>query len=449
MKNPFLKQGRPKNRMDVATDLFSQEFLQSLTRIIGLDQLLENLASKFREVVDADSLYVVIFDPITDRYGGKVARGLQSEFLHDFTFSRSENLIKWLSVNRCPLNVVKDIGVVKFLSEKEQALLRGAGVALIIPLIVVNRLTGALFFGRKINGGSYNSSEIEMLTTLANQSALAIEHALMYQFQEEKLKKLFHADKLATIGELAAGAAHEIRNPLTAIRSTVQYIQKDLPNEKRSLVDGIVEEVDRIDRIIRGLLSFSKSAELHMSEVNLEDLIQQALLLLDSELRRHNIEVFKKIEAQNTTIIGDADQLKQVILNIFMNSIQAMPEGGQIDVTLTSTHPQPVAKEFGNERRGEERNYLRIAIRDTGPGIPEENLPKVFDPFFTTKQNGTGLGLSISYGIISKHGGEIEIQSQTKGERTGTTVIIWLPLKRTLWHKINESQATNNLELNK
>lgn len=415
--------------MDIARDLFHQEFLQSITRIIGLDQLLENLGSKFREVVDANSLYVMIFEPITGRYVGKVARGGHPEFLQDLSFSRSENLIKWLSVNRCPLDVTKDIEVVKFLSEREQGLLREAGIVLIIPLIVVNRLTGALFFGRKTGGAPYKPSEVEMLTALANQSALAIEHALMYQFQEEKLKKLFHADKLATIGELAAGAAHEIRNPLTAIRSTVQYIQKDLPGEKRSLVDGILEEVDRIDRIIKGLLSFSKSAELHMSEVNLQNLIQQTLLLLDSELRRHNIAVFTEVKAQDTTIIGDAAQLKQVILNILMNSIQAMPKGGQIDVTLASTRPEAVANEG---RTVEKRGFLCIAIRDTGPGIQKRNLPKVFDPFFTTKENGTGLGLSISYGIISKHGGEIEIRSQTEGEHTGTTVLIWLPLKQAL-----------------
>lgn len=397
----------------------SEEFLKSLNLIVGLDQLLENFSAKLKEILDAESLSVVLFEPITNRYVGKEAKGSHTGWLPELNFFRNDSLIKWLSVNQCPLDVRKQTEVMQFLSTREKDLLHKTKTVLVVPLIVINRLTGALFVGMKLTGESYSPEEIGLLSMLTSQSALALEHALIFQFQEDKLKRLFHAEKLATVGELAAGAAHEIRNPLTSIRSTVQYLQKDLPEEKKSLVDGIIEEADRIDQIIKGLLSFSKSSELHMSTVNVEDILSHTLFLLDSEIRKHNIEVKRKTESADTTITGDASQLKQVFLNIFLNSIQAMPNGGVISLAITESAKQDTISGRGDS--------LWITIRDTGPGIPEKELARVFDPFYTTKETGTGLGLSISYGIVSKHGGEIEIKSVAEGKETGTTVTVRLP----------------------
>ena len=407
--------GRPSADLHLVTE----EFLKSLNLIVGLDQLLENFSAKLREILDAESLSVVLFEPITNRYVGKAAKGNHAEWLSEVNFLGTDNLMKWLSVNQCPLDVRKETEVIQFLSTRENDLLQKTKTVLVVPLIVINRLTGALFVGRKRDGESYSSEEIGLLSMLTSQSALAIEHALMYQFQEDRLKKLFHTDKLATLGELAAGAAHEIRNPLTSIRSTVQYLQAALSDEKKTLVTGIIEEVDRIDQIIRGLLSFSRSSELHVSVVNVEEILNQTLLLLDSEIRKHNIEVVRDNQSTDSTITGDSSQLKQVFLNILLNSIQAMPQGGVISESITEG-----AKRDTISSREE---FLSIRISDTGPGIPERELPRVFDPFYTTKETGTGLGLSISYGIVSKHGGDIEIESRAEGKETGTTVVVRLP----------------------
>ncbi|MDZ7292420.1 MAG: ATP-binding protein [candidate division KSB1 bacterium] len=397
----------------------SEEFLKSLHLVVGLDQLLENFSAKLREMFDAGTVYVVLFEPITNRYVGKKAKGDHAEWLAELNFSRSDNLIKWLNVNQCILEVSQEPEVIQYLSVREQELLQKTNSVLVVPLIVINRLTGALFVSKKHNGKAYSSEEIAVLSKLADQSALAIEHALMYQFQEDKLKKLFHADKLATVGELAAGAAHEIRNPLTSIRSTVQYVQKALPADKQPLIDGIIEEVDRIDQIIKGLLSFSKSSELHFETINLEEVLNQTLLLLDPEFRKHNIDVRKNFDPPHCRMAADAAQLKQVFLNILLNSIQAMPQGGTITVTMTEDNK--------HAKRTDKRDFVGVIISDTGSGIPAKDLPKVFDPFYTTKETGTGLGLSIAYGIVSKHGGEIEIASAAEKPNTGTTVMIRLP----------------------
>lgn len=394
--------------------LAQEEFLRSLNLLVGLEQVLDNLSARFREMLNASTVYMVLFEPVTDTYVGKKAKGEKAGRLREFSFAKTAPLIKWLNVNRSVLEVQRQDDVMAFLSEPERILLRDADIHLVVPLIVVNRLSGALFVSGKAGGEPYRPEEIESLPLLAGQSALAVEHALMYQFQEDKLRSLFHADKLATVGELAAGAAHEIRNPLTAIRSTIQYLAKELPPEKRPLASGVIEEVDRIDRIIQGLLTFSKTSELRTAPAIIEDVLTQTLLLIEPELHKHNIEVKRECRSGSVPIMGDAAQLKQVFLNILLNSIQAMPRGGTIRI-ITRV-------ETDGGRR------LVIDIADTGTGIPAASLQKVFDPFFTTKESGTGLGLSISYGIIGRHGGSISLASSTEGPTTGTTATITLPL---------------------
>ncbi len=412
-----------RSKQTINVYLAQREFLHSLNTIVGLDQLLENISIKLSEIVNAGSLYLVLFEPVTNHYINKKTKTYNLTFSSDLNFSTSDNLIKWLNVNKTILEVDKNVEVIKFLSTREQNLLHEINVKIVVPFFIVNRLTGAVLLGKKNNGANYNNSDFELLTMLADQSALAIEHSLMYQFQEDKLKKLLHTDKLATIGELAAGAAHEIRNPLTSIRSTVQFLQKDLTGEKKSLGDGIIEEIDRIDSIIKGLLSFSKSSELQISNVNIEEIIDQTLFLLEPEIRKHNIQVIRKnfSALHNVNIPGDASQLKQVFLNIILNSVHAILNEGSIAYSISDNL-------LGKENQTE-KNFLFITIKDTGIGIQEENLQKVFDPFYTTKDTGTGLGLSISYGIVSKHCGDIEISSKTSGDERGTTVIVKLPVK--------------------
>ena len=394
-----------------------EEFLRSLHLIAGVEQLLDNIAAKLVEILDTKAVAIVLFEPITGRYVGKKSKGTDADVMNLLNFSPSDHLVRWLNINQCPLDIVHQQEVVRFLSTREQDVVQRIDCILVVPLIVINRLTGMIFLGRVRSGEGYDEAILDLLSRLADQSALAIEHASLIRFQEERLKRLFHSDKLATVGELAAGVAHEIRNPLTSIRSTVQFVQKDLSGEKRLLVDGIIEEVDRIDRIINDLLSFSRSSELSLDRIDVEEAMDQTLQLMESEFRKQGITVERDSDHPPLTISADVSQLKQVFINVMMNSIQAMPDGGAITIS-TGLHSggDPSAR------------FLSVTIRDTGPGIATQDLPKVFDPFYTTKETGTGLGLSISYGIVSKHGGDIEIESRMEGTNTGTTVIIRLPV---------------------
>lgn len=396
-----------------------EEYLQSISVIINLDQLLDNAAAKLREMFSASSVHVVLSEPITSRFMERKFRGERSDPSSEFCFSRTDNLVRWLNVNQGVLEIPRDIEVMKFLTDSEQNLLQNAEIEIVIPLIVFNRLIGMIFLGRKISGRPYSHNEIEKMMALANQSALAIEHARLYQDQEDKLRKLFHADKLASVGELAAGVAHEIRNPLTSIRSTIQYLRKDITGQKSTFIDGVLEEVDRIDGIVKALLSFSRSSELKVNVVNLEEILHQTILLLGTEIRNRNILVKEQFGGGGLKIAADASQMKQVFLNIVMNSIQAMPQGGILTIASGSDD-----LEKGVPAR---QQFVWIKIDDTGHGISESDLPRVFDPFFTTKESGTGLGLSISYGIVIRHGGEIKIESRATGEQTGTSFTVRLP----------------------
>ncbi|HXX64551.1 MAG TPA: ATP-binding protein [Bacteroidota bacterium] len=398
------------------------EILKSLNLIVGLDQLLEILCARLKEIFGSGTITISLFDPITRRYAGMMARGRDAQSAPLFGFFESSSLIRWLNINQTPLNVRLDRGVFEYLASEERLLLESHHVALVVPLIALNRLTGILFLSEKEDGTLYNKAELDPLLMVAAQASLALENAVMTQFQEERLKKLFHADKLATVGELAAGAAHEIRNPLTSIRSTVQFLKRDIPQEKHGYVDGVIEEVDRIDGIIRGLLSLSKSSELHLSRVDIRELMQQTLMLLDGELKRNRIEVRQETPIGDPSVEADQAQLKQVFLNVLLNSVQAMPSGGTILVQMTD---RPDAKSE------ESFDSVWVTLSDTGPGMREETIRRAFDPFFTTKENGTGLGLSITYGIVHGHGGEIDISSKTDPSSHGTTATIRLPRKAT------------------
>lgn len=407
--------GRSHTRPFARVSAEVEEFLRSVNLVLGLNQLLEILSAKLRDLSGAETVFLALYEPVTNRFTGRKAKGRTPDALSSLTFSPSDRLVKWLTVNQCPLDLTREHEIVRFLSPRERDLLQKAGIAVLFPFIAVNRLTGAALLTRKVSGSPYEQQDMGTLMLLANHSALAIEHALLYQFQEDKLKRFLHADKLATVGELAAGAAHEIRNPLTSIRSTAQFLTKDLPAERKPLVNGIIEEVDRIDHIIASLLSLSKSTELKIVQVDLGDVLRQTLLLLEPELRTRHITVEEEMRTDGAVMEGDQAQLKQLFLNILLNSVQAMPEGGRISLVIMENAPGD-----GADHRG-----LVVTVKDTGRGIAAEDLPRVFDPFFTTKEDGTGLGLSISYGIVSKHGGEVQIDSSTDG--TGTTVTIHLP----------------------
>lgn len=396
-------------------ELLLSEFNRSLALIVDKQLLIGNIVAKVKQICPVESIYIFLRDENTGKY-----RQQNEAKNKPVTLTSRSRLVNWLSVNEKHLIVSEHPDIIDYFPEEEQEAIRQLGSELIFPLKVMNQTNGTIFIGKKNDGTRFTEQELNLLSILINQANFAIEHASLYEIQTERLKKMYRTDRLATLGELAAGAAHEIRNPLTAIRSTIQYLSKDFSSDpaKSEMMTELISEVERINKIVQGLLSFARPSALDASEVNIEQLINQTLLLVTNTLRKQNIEVEFEYFTDNTTIQADAEQLKQVFLNIILNAVEAMNRN-----TPDRSRTLIISIEKGAPINPHSR-YLIISFEDTGRGIEQKDIENVFNPFFTTKEEGTGLGLAICYGIINRHEGEIEVKS-TPGK--GTCMNVKLP----------------------
>jgi len=260
-------------------------------------------------------------------------------------------------------------------------------IEIYIPILSKDKLIGALMLGGKKSEDLYSSEDIDLLITLANQLAISIENANL-------VREMIYADKLASLGTIAAGMTHEIKNPLTVLSALSQVIEERYKSKDdeyfKTIAELMPKHLDRIKNIIDNLLKFGKPSELKIQKVDINRLLDDALKLFEIKCGKNDIEIIR--EYCNSAIIeGDPEQLLQAFTNIILNSIQAMKNGGKLIIT---TKP----------------NYVEIS--DTGEGIPEDKIKHIFDPFFTTKEDGTGLGLSVSYRIIKDHHGDITAESE-------------------------------------
>jgi two-component system NtrC family sensor kinase len=257
------------------------------------------------------------------------------------------------------------------------------------------------------------SAEIRELEEYFNEMVKAIEE------RDQRLKDLaertiLRSEKLASVGRLASGIAHEINNPLTGILTYSSLLAEELkgtPYEED--LKTIKEETLRCRKIVRGLLDFARDYKPEKVSTNLNSLLEEALQLLEKHVNFHNIKIVKDFDPNLPEVKVDADEFRSVINNLAVNAADAMPNGGQLTI---STRFDPSA------------NQVIIRVADTGVGISEENLKKIFEPFFTTKEKGkgTGLGLAMTYGVIKRHNGTIDVKSKV-GE--GTEFIIKLPVE--------------------
>lgn len=219
------------------------------------------------------------------------------------------------------------------------------------------------------------------------------------------------ADRLATLGEMMAGIAHEIRNPLTSIKGFIQYLlETNTEEDRKEYMPIIVKEVDRVNKVIDELLYFARPNPTHYQTVDINELVTKTLVLVQNKTTRHKVDIDLTLTPNLPRIEADAEQFRQVLLNLIINSIQAITDHGRINI-----------------RTWDEDQRIFVEVQDTGAGIKDEDLDKVFNPFFTTKPAGTGLGLAIVQRIISAHQGKINIASKVN---EGTTIVIELPVSQ-------------------
>jgi PAS domain S-box-containing protein len=236
----------------------------------------------------------------------------------------------------------------------------------------------------------------------------------VYKIQEEILRM----DRLVSLGKLASGIAHELRNPLAGIKTTAQALSEEMSREdsRREYLNRITKEIDRLNELLKTFFSFAKPQNLNLVYCHIQDIINEIIPFLIREIADKGIRFIEDYHPQLQKIKVDKTQMHQVFLNLFLNAIQAMPNGGELKI---EAHPI-----LSNPQDGFKQNFIRVRVSDTGKGIPPHIVNKIFDPFFTTRPKGIGLGLSITYQIIKKHGGTIKVDSKWE---SGTSFNILLP----------------------
>jgi signal transduction histidine kinase len=223
-------------------------------------------------------------------------------------------------------------------------------------------------------------------------------------------------DRLTSLGQLSAGVAHEIRNPLASINFNIQLLSKRLILDEKSkkIVENSLVGVDRIKSLVKGMLDFSRPTPPLLKRDSIRHAIEESVSLLEAQIKKHGIRVETEFDGAFPDVVFDSRQIQQVFVNLLLNAIEAMPEGGVVKI---SNRIERAKTKSGG--------FLVISISDTGVGIPRKDFSKIFDPFFTTKPEGTGLGLSITHKILEQHGALIDIRSR---EGVGTTFILRFPI---------------------
>jgi signal transduction histidine kinase len=283
---------------------------------------------------------------------------------------------------------------------------------LVVPSFTNDRLLGFLVLGRKRSSEDFTTDDLAIFSGLANQAALAVENALYFEELRTNEAHMIQSEKLASLGQLASGMAHEIHNPLTIISGESQLFLERFRGQDDKvdrLLDSIIEECKRAADITRRILRFAKPGPPDVSPVDLKATIEESLTLAGYQVRLERVERLMDVPDNLPKVKSNQNQLQEVLLNLILNACQAMGDkGGRL---AFSAVPNGAS--------------VTLKVEDNGPGIPPAVLRKVFDPFYTTKATGTGLGLFVTQRIIRSHGGAIEVQS-TQGQ--GTCFTVRLPI---------------------
>jgi signal transduction histidine kinase len=412
-----------------------EEVSYAMTSLLSLEKIIDKIIEIVENTMFSNPVSVFIYNQDLGSYERYYKKG-EVRSSQDTTLEEDNILIQQLNFHGNEIFKEDLIADERYFhnSQKLMPEFERFNASLIIPLFFKKQLIGFIALGDKKSGLSYTSRDVNLLKLMANQSAIALENALAFKLVEDYAKRLektnkelkdtqaqlVHAEKMSAIGQLAAGVAHEIRNPLNIIEGARYYISTYMMDKENAEVVGeyldyIKHEIDRTNRLIDSLLKFSKAEPPYFERVNINSVLENVVILVRKQLSDNDINLTLSLDEDLPQIMADPNQLWQVFINIILNAVQAMPKGGDFSI-VTSTRWDEFAS--GNDHQ------IYIHFKDTGVGIDREDISKIFDPFFTKKDMGTGLGLSIAYKIIEKHKGRIIVESE-KG--TGTTITIELP----------------------
>jgi two-component system, NtrC family, sensor kinase len=283
-----------------------------------------------------------------------------------------------------------------------------------VPLKMAGELIGFIAAGNKYGKASYTLEDFRFLSLLADQATIALQNAQLYEDLKRSQQLLARTDRLAAVGTLAAGLAHEIRNPLVSIHTFTQLLPERLddPEFRATFLPLVSGEVARVSDLINDLMVFARPSPPVIQEVNLHTVLEPIVRLLNGQAEKKGIHLTFSPAASPSVVPADKGQMRQIFMNLLLNALHATPAGGTVSLTVHTPR----------SRGGKE--YCQVVLQDTGAGIPPEYREQIFDPFFTTKDSGAGLGLFIAHQIVAEHGGYIDVESVVG---KGTSFYVYLP----------------------
>jgi signal transduction histidine kinase len=396
---------------------------QELTAATDLDELLQSVVDRAIVLVRAERGFAVLVEP-----GGgwhiAAARRFSAGEVAPTDEAFSSSLVERVMQSGEPILTknVQDDGRFEL---TQSIILHDIRSVIAVPLLARGELQGAIYVDTRASVRFFSEDDLRLLQAMASQAAMAIRGARLYEDTvrsnselqaalgqlREAQDQLLQSERLAAVGRLAASVAHELRSPLMVMRNSIYYLDRLLSLNQgdadtwRRYLGKMNGEIDRQSKIINDLLFFSRNRPRQLANVEMNELLREAL---HRTLIPESIVLETAFAEGLGSIRADADQMLQVFVNLISNAVQAMPDGGRLQITTSA--PDEYA--------------IEISVADTGVGIPPENLARLFEPFFTTKEKGIGLGLSVTQNIIEGHRGTLAVQSAV-GE--GTRFSVRLP----------------------
>ena len=399
------------------------KFSALINSSLEIESVLNNAMRWAEEFINAEASSIYELDEVNDELFIRLARGEKKDPVKSIRLKVGEGIAGWV-VQSCQPIVVHDVHNEEKFSDKYDKITGFNTRSLIcVPLTLRGKAIGAIQVLNKKSREPFSNADLEILTSMSHQIAVAMENAKLYQRLEQKFEltsqelkiaqeRLIRTERLAAMGNLVNGVAHEIRNPITVIGGFAQRIN-NLSNDNieiKKYIDIILGETARLERLVRKVHEFAdvQSASLHPG--NLESVIDKVLNRFRPLADRQNVEIVTSFDNDLPLIDLDPSQLVIALSNIFENALESMHDNGRIELTVNKV----------NDHR------ILIIVKDTGSGIATEEIDSVYDPFVTSKTRGVGLGLTMVHQIIANHHGEIKITSKLY---EGTTVTIFLPIR--------------------
>ncbi len=420
------------------------EISKAIFSTIELEALLKIIVDLTMRVLKADDVSVMLFNEERQLYIA-ISSGLNEDIKKKIRLDVGERIAGWAAQHKEPLILINGLSNDnRFNGVNGRDEIKSA---MVIPLLRDHEVIGVLNANRMKIGENFTQNDLYKAKIFISLVCLALDNANLYSklkkareilviqndelAQKEKIcmaslaqikkaneeltlaqKQLVHSEKLSSLGRLVSEMAHEVNNPLMIISGTAQLcLMERIENEEvKKNIAAILKECDAAKEIIQRLLKFSRFAKGELKEMAVDNCIDSILAIIEHQFSLSNVRITKKYARNIPRIYVDEKQIQEVLFNLLNNARDAMPGGGIIEIEVS-----------------QENDYVRIDVKDTGLGMPDDVKEKLFEPFFTTKEKGLGLGLSVCYGIIKSHQGKLEFKSQPK---KGTTASMFLPIKR-------------------